>query len=92
MSKNPLSVDDFNQVTGLFEAHDREGVHLTDSLIQCRERKLTPNLADFGKQARKAGWTPEKISGVIQNAASDAGLDVVETVRLWFRQIQMSMD
>lgn len=59
---------------GLFTLHDQEGVSLTDSLIFCRKRGITPCTGQFVADAIRAGWSKEKANEALDSAYSDAGI------------------
>jgi hypothetical protein len=59
--------------SGLFRMHDEKGFSLTDSLIECQKRGWVPCLLEFRAEALRAGWSREKISGFLQEAAADSG-------------------
>ncbi len=75
--KTPLRILEYNGVKfcdGLFRMHDERGFSLTDSLIQCKERGLTPCISQFRSDAKSAGWTDDKIERTILEAQRDSVL------------------
>lgn len=71
-----MTADGRMVVGGLFAMHDTHGIPLTVSVALCQEMGHVPGFYDFVCMALKSTWSPHRIRRVVEEAASDNGLDV----------------